>query len=232
MADKLSKFGILLIVIGAMNLSLFAQEKSCNLKFEIYEFKKDGTSEQFPIQDAKIKLVNEKTKKSIKVKDNSVANLANGDYQLTVAKDGFKKTTDNFLFDCEFANEHNTVSKIMFLWKGNSKETFSMNPKVYGTTGLIRAESKENKNQENIGAILLVKPEYPKAARAVRASGKVEVQVTINELGYVISAKAISGHPLFWSAATEAAKKSKFRTTTLEGIPVKVTGVIVYNFAP
>ncbi len=78
----------------------------------------------------------------------------------------------------------------------------------------------------------LVKPEYPAAARAVRASGAVNVQVTIDEQGNVISAEAVSGHPLLRTASVEAAKMSKFPPTLLSGTPVKVTGIIVYNFVP
>src|SRR5215213_4294124 len=79
-------------------------------------------------------------------------------------------------------------------------------------------------------AINLVKPAYPAAAKAVRAAGAVNVQVTIDETGNVISANAVSGHPLLRAAAVEAARASKFSPTRLEGQPVKVTGVIVYNF--
>ena len=78
----------------------------------------------------------------------------------------------------------------------------------------------------------LVKPPYPAAARAVRAAGAVNVQVTIDENGNVISASAVSGHPLLRAAATSAARSSKFSPTMLSGQPVKVTGVIVYNFVP
>jgi protein TonB len=78
----------------------------------------------------------------------------------------------------------------------------------------------------------LVKPPYPAAARAVRASGAVNVQVTIDENGNVISASAVSGHPLLRAAAVQAARSSKFSPTLLSGQPVKVTGVIVYNFQP
>ncbi len=78
----------------------------------------------------------------------------------------------------------------------------------------------------------LVKPPYPAAARAVRASGAVNVQVTIDESGNVISASAVSGHPLLRAAAVQAARSSKFSPTLLSGQPVKVTGVIVYNFQP
>lgn len=79
-------------------------------------------------------------------------------------------------------------------------------------------------------ATSLVKPAYPAAARAVRASGSVNVQVTIDEEGSVIAASAVSGHPLLRAAAVEAARASKFAPTRLSGQPVKVTGVIVYNF--
>ncbi len=50
-------------------------------------------------------------------------------------------------------------------------------------------------------AIDLPKPAYPSAARAVRASGAVNVQVMVDENGNVISATAISGHPLLRQAA-------------------------------
>ncbi|HEX8250007.1 MAG TPA: energy transducer TonB [Pyrinomonadaceae bacterium] len=79
-------------------------------------------------------------------------------------------------------------------------------------------------------ATSLPKPEYPAAAKAVRASGSVNVEVTIDENGDVVSAKAASGHPLLQQAAVQAARQAKFKPTTLAGQTVKVTGVIVYNF--
>ena len=79
-------------------------------------------------------------------------------------------------------------------------------------------------------AVNLVKPPYPPAARAVRASGQVSVQVTIDENGSVISASAVSGHPLLKQAAEQAARSSKFSPTLLSGQKVKVSGVIIYNF--
>lgn len=84
----------------------------------------------------------------------------------------------------------------------------------------------------NSKATNLVKPPYPPAARAVNASGAVNVQVTIDENGNVISAAATGGHPLLRDAAVRAARSSKFSPTLLSGQAVKVTGVIVYNFAP
>lgn len=77
----------------------------------------------------------------------------------------------------------------------------------------------------------LVKPVYSSAARTMRVGGEVKVQVTIDEDGKVISASAVSGHPLLRGAAETAAKSSTFTPTTLSKQKVKVTGVIIYNFA-
>jgi TonB family protein len=79
-------------------------------------------------------------------------------------------------------------------------------------------------------AINLPRPPYPPAAAAVGVQGKVDVQVTIDETGKVISAKAASGHPLLKQAAEKAAWSARFTPTLLSKVPVKVTGVIVYNF--
>lgn len=73
-------------------------------------------------------------------------------------------------------------------------------------------------------------PAYPPIARAARAQGVVTVQVTVDEEGYVISARAVSGHPLLQQAAVQAARQARFTPTLLEGKPVKVAGVITYNF--
>ena len=79
-------------------------------------------------------------------------------------------------------------------------------------------------------AISLPNPPYPPVARAAKASGTVVVQVIVDENGNVISAQAVSGHPLLKAAAVAAARGAKFSPTKLSGQPVKVTGVITYNF--
>lgn len=79
-------------------------------------------------------------------------------------------------------------------------------------------------------AIRLVTPPYPAIARSAHASGAVQVQVLIDESGNVVSAHAVSGHPLLQAAAVAAARASKFTPTKLSGQPVKVNGVIIYNF--
>ena len=79
-------------------------------------------------------------------------------------------------------------------------------------------------------AISLPKPVYPSEARVNNISGTVTVQVIIDESGNVLSAEAKSGPVVLQSVAVEAAKLAKFTPTTLEGQPVKVSGVITYNF--
>ena len=79
-------------------------------------------------------------------------------------------------------------------------------------------------------AISKPQPAYPPIAKAAGASGNVTVQVLVDENGNVVTASAVSGHPLLKASAVAAARQAKFRPTLLSGTPVKVTGVITYNF--
>jgi len=79
-------------------------------------------------------------------------------------------------------------------------------------------------------AISKPQPPYPAAAKAARAQGVVTVQVTVDETGSVTAARAVTGHPLLQAAAAAAAKQAKFSPTLLSGQPVKVTGLLTYNF--
>jgi TonB family protein len=79
-------------------------------------------------------------------------------------------------------------------------------------------------------AIQLPKPPYPQLAKIAGVTGVVTVQVLIDESGRVLSAQAISGHPLLRSAAAQAARQARFSPTMLGDQAVKVSGVITYNF--
>jgi protein TonB len=81
-------------------------------------------------------------------------------------------------------------------------------------------------------AISIPKPEYPAEARTKHLSGKVTVDVMIDEDGKVISARAVSGPPELRKAAEAAALKARFTPTKLSGTPVKVKGAITYDFSP
>jgi TonB family protein len=75
-----------------------------------------------------------------------------------------------------------------------------------------------------------VEPSYPPLAKAASVSGPVVVEVTVDEFGSVISARAISGHPMLKDAAVDAARGWRFTPTLLSGAPVKVIGTITFNF--
>jgi len=79
-------------------------------------------------------------------------------------------------------------------------------------------------------AISLPKPNYPAMAKQIRLQGQVSVQVLVDEYGKVVSAKALNGHPLLLVEAQRAAMQARFAPTKLSGEPVKVSGVITYNF--
>lgn len=79
-------------------------------------------------------------------------------------------------------------------------------------------------------AISLPKPSYPASMSSGRKIGTVVVRVKIAEDGTVMEARATCGHPDFANNSVKAAFKSKFSPTLLSGQPVKVSGVIVYNF--
>jgi TonB family protein len=81
-------------------------------------------------------------------------------------------------------------------------------------------------------AISLPKPEYPPAAKAVKASGTVSVRVLIDEEGNVIEAKGENGHQLLREASEKSALQAKFTPTLIAGKKVKVSGIITYNFVP
>jgi TonB family protein len=101
----------------------------------------------------------------------------------------------------------------------------------------INAQKKQPTKTISAGVVngkatSLPKPEYPEDARRAKASGEVKVQVLIDETGKVISAKAVSGpeNLSLRQAAEAAALMATFLPTLLSGQPVKVSGVISYNF--
>lgn len=101
----------------------------------------------------------------------------------------------------------------------------------------LDATGKPKPRQINGGVLngkakLLAKPAYPAAARASGESGAVTIQILVSEEGKVIRSGAVSGAPTLQLAAREAACKSIFTPTSLGGTPVKVSGVVTYNFVP
>ncbi len=79
-------------------------------------------------------------------------------------------------------------------------------------------------------AVSLPKPVYPELAKRMRIEGVVRVQVLVDLDGRVISASVLNGSPYLRAEAQKAALQARFNPTTLNNQPVKVSGVIIYNF--
>ncbi len=104
--------------------------------------------------------------------------------------------------------------------------------------GQLRAKSGSSVTLvENVGilngkALEVARPEYPLEAKRAKASGTVSVQMYIDEQGEIVHVCAISGHELLQQTAENAAYRSRFPPTRLNGKAVKVTGILNYNFVP
>lgn len=79
-------------------------------------------------------------------------------------------------------------------------------------------------------ATYLAQPPYPKEARVSGVRGRMRVRILIDETGRVIRACAVEGSKLFMKVTESAARRSMFTATLLSGRPVKVNGLIIYNF--
>jgi TonB family protein len=113
------------------------------------------------------------------------------------------------------------------------RKTFTVAPSVLSvmaTTADGSSATAISSGVLNGRALALPRPDYPNIARSAHAAGTVTVQVTIDEAGNVIAAHAVSGHPLLQAACVAAAREAKFSPTKLCGEPVRVAGIITYNF--
>ena len=79
-------------------------------------------------------------------------------------------------------------------------------------------------------ALALPQPPYPMMAKQMRIQGMVSVQILVDEQGKVISAQVVTGNPALSTAARDAAMRARFTPTMLNGQPVKIQGIINYNF--
>lgn len=80
-------------------------------------------------------------------------------------------------------------------------------------------------------AIALPEPDYPANAELARASGPVQVELIIDQNGVVTTARATSGNPMLFDAATSAARKARFLMSAFSDHPTGAYSVLTYNFA-
>ena len=211
----------MLFILGG---SLGAYGTTCDLNVSVYRY--SASPKEDLINDASIELRNDRTYQWIKTlpgrQTGYFEKLGPGDYTAFVKKVGFKTTARYVPLNCEYAF-HGIVEEIAFLWDGVTDETVGMDASVWSKTELVSMSD---------GTEIPV-PKYPESARGVKkASGPVAVYVLINEFGRVAYAKAIKGHKLLRTSAEEAARNAKFKQTKLKGMPVKISGVLTFNFVP
>jgi TonB family protein len=82
----------------------------------------------------------------------------------------------------------------------------------------------------NSKAIQLPAAKYPDEAKKIHAFGEVQVQILVDETGKVISAVPMFGPASLRQAAVDAAKQARFKPTIVDGVAVKVSGILTYDF--
>jgi protein TonB len=127
----------------------------------------------------------------------------------------------------ESPSNSNTIPNTNSTPPVNARPTPFFSPTPPGTPS---NRAPVNAGSLNGRALSLATPSYPPAARAMRASGPVTVQVLVDENGNVLSAHAVSGNPLLRDSAEAAARRSRFAPVRLSGQPVKAMGFVSYNF--
>jgi periplasmic protein TonB len=61
-------------------------------------------------------------------------------------------------------------------------------------------------------------------AKAARVSGSIIVELTVDEYGNTMFARALLGHPLLKDSALRAARGWRFKPKMVSGVPVTVIG--------
>ncbi len=94
------------------------------------------------------------------------------------------------------------------------------------------AELTAKPNEKNGKALRLYQPNYPYQARYSKMSASLTVAVLIDERGKVENARLVCEAPpsIFIAGSLTAARAALFEPTLRDGKPVKVTGIINFNF--
>ena len=98
------------------------------------------------------------------------------------------------------------------------------------------AETVKDPGPLDVGSLLAFAtrqspPVYPLAAKNMRATGMVRVEVTVDENGDVAEVQKASGPALLQGAAKDAIRKWRFRPFVRDGQPVKAIGFVTFNFS-
>jgi protein TonB len=95
---------------------------------------------------------------------------------------------------------------------------------------MVHAQIKVAKSDAMKAALHKPVPEYPVIARQMKATGQVEVEVSIAADGKVEDVKIVSGNPLLTKAAAKAAKDWTFTPFVENGQPSRAVTVLIFDF--
>ncbi|MBX7171180.1 MAG: energy transducer TonB [Pyrinomonadaceae bacterium] len=114
-------------------------------------------------------------------------------------------------------------------------ETVSQNNTPVTEQLSISNETAKSNDPLQVGSLIdyataRVSPTYPPAAKSMRMTGTVKVEVLVNEDGSIGEVKNTSGPSMLQRAAVDALKKWKFKPFTKDGQAVKASGFVSFNF--
>jgi hypothetical protein len=145
-------------------------------------------------------------------------NLNEGRYILEFEKSKYKKRAKQVELDCSLAGDSNEVWTYVYLWqekKGLAADGDLIEDEKHDVDKTAKKDGGEA-SPDSVNKIF----------------GKVSLKMFIDEDGNVVSATPIAGEKKLFDKAVKMALRAKFSPSLMAGIPVKVTGNIVYNFAP
>jgi muconolactone delta-isomerase len=82
----------------------------------------------------------------------------------------------------------------------------------------------------NAKAVSMPKPVLTEEAKRIKASGKVSVRVLVDENGKVVTATALNNVAVLREMAEDAARQTVFNPLTIDGITVRFTGILTFDF--
>lgn len=96
--------------------------------------------------------------------------------------------------------------------------------------GTMNAEVRVTTEEALKAATEKTAPQYPPMARQMRVTGKVEVEIVIDEAGNVENVKILSGNALLTTAVVSAVKHWKFEPFKQSGTATKAVAALDFDF--
>jgi len=153
-------------------------------------------------------------------------------------KEEIKKTDESQTAALNNAGTQNTpATRTRLIENANNETDPSQNEKkVEVPTVASNTETSKSNSPLQVGSLVgyatqKSNPVYPPAAKNMRMTGVVKVELVVDENGQVAEVQNSSGPAMLQRAATDAVKKWKFKPFTRGGQATKATGFVSFNFS-